>query len=62
MGLRKDLHIFELTKVPEIRERWKTVYGKYPDQSDVDDIFKILSQCNLPILGSIPLSSPTSQR
>ena len=40
MGLRKDLHIFELTKVPEIRERWKTVYGKYPDQSDVDDMFK----------------------
>ncbi len=29
MGLRKDLHILELTKVPEIRERWKTVYGKY---------------------------------
>ena len=40
MGLRKDLHILELTKVPEIRERWKTVYGKYPDQRDVDDIFK----------------------
>ena len=40
MGLRKDLHILELTKVPEIRERWKTVYGKYPDQSDVDDMFK----------------------
>ena len=40
MGLRKDLHILELTKVPEIRERWKVVYGKYPDQSDVDDMFK----------------------
>jgi len=40
MGLRKDLHILELTKVPEIRERWKTVYAKYPDQSDVDDMFK----------------------
>ena len=40
MGLRKDLHILELTKVPEIRERLKTVYGKYPDQSDVDDMFK----------------------
>ena len=27
MGLRKDLHILELTKVPEIRERWKSVHG-----------------------------------
>ena len=40
MGLRKDLHIKELTKVPEIRERWKSVHGKYPDQSDVDRMFK----------------------
>ena len=39
MGLRKDLHILELTKVPEIRERWKGVYGKYPDQGDVDRMF-----------------------
>ncbi len=39
MGLRKDLHILELTKVPEIRERWKGVYGKYPDQEDVDRMF-----------------------
>ena len=39
MGLRKDLHILELTKVPEIRERWKGVHGKYPDQSDVDKMF-----------------------
>ena len=40
MGLRKDLHIAELTKVPEIRERWKAVHGKYPDQSDVDRMFQ----------------------
>ena len=39
MGLRKDLHILELTKVPEIRERWKGVHGKYPDQGDVDRMF-----------------------
>ncbi len=40
MGLRKDLHILELTKVPEIRERWKSVHGKYPDQGDVDEMFE----------------------
>ena len=39
MGLRKDLHIKALTKDPGIRERWKGVHGKYPDQSDVDAMF-----------------------
>ncbi len=39
MGLRKDLHINALTEVPEIRERWKGVLGKYPDQDDVDRMF-----------------------
>lgn len=39
MGLRKDLHIKALTEVPEIRERWKAVHGKYPDQGDVDRMF-----------------------
>ena len=39
MGLRKDLHIRELTKDPIVREKWKAVYGKYPDQSDVDTMF-----------------------
>ena len=39
MGLRKDLHIKELTKVPEIRERWNSVHGSYPDQGAVDRMF-----------------------
>ncbi|MCP4295164.1 MAG: phosphonoacetaldehyde hydrolase [Proteobacteria bacterium] len=40
MGLRKDLHILELTRVPEIRDRWKGVHGKYPEQNDVDRMFE----------------------
>ncbi len=40
MGLRKDLHIKALTEEPQIRERWKDVHGKYPDQSDVDRMFE----------------------
>ena len=40
MGLRKDLHILELTKVPEISARWKAAHGKAPDQGDVDAMFK----------------------
>jgi phosphonoacetaldehyde hydrolase len=39
MGLRKDLHIKALTEVNEIKERWKNVHGKYPDQGDVDRMF-----------------------
>lgn len=40
MGLRKDLHIRALTQVPEIRERWKAVKGRYPDDGDVEAMFK----------------------
>ena len=39
MGLRKDLHIKSLTEVPDIRDRWNAVHGKYPDQGDVDAMF-----------------------
>jgi phosphonoacetaldehyde hydrolase len=39
MGLRKDLHIKALTEVPEIRERWKAIHGKDPDQGDIDRMF-----------------------
>ena len=40
MGLRKDLHIKALTEVPAIRERWRDAHGAYPDQGDVDALFK----------------------
>ncbi len=39
MGLRKDLHILELTRDPEIAARWEEIKGKAPDQSDVDAMF-----------------------
>ena len=39
MGLRKDLHILELTKLPKIRERWNDAHGRYPFQGDVDRMF-----------------------
>ena len=34
MGLRKDLHIKAITEIPEVRDRWQAVYGKYPDQGN----------------------------
>ena len=39
MGLRKDLHIAEMTRDPEIRERWYKAKGSYPTQADVDRMY-----------------------
>ena len=39
MGLRKDLHIDVLTQEPGIRQRWKGVFGQYPDHRDVESMF-----------------------
>lgn len=40
MGLRKDLHIAEILKIPEVKERWTKIKGKEPSQKDVDALFK----------------------
>jgi len=39
MGLRKDLHIFELTQDPVIAARWESIKGAAPTQADVDAMF-----------------------
>jgi len=39
MGLRKDLHILELTKDPVIAARWESIKGAAPTQADVDAMF-----------------------
>ena len=39
MGLRKDLHIKALTEDPVIRDRWRSVHDRYPNQGDVDAMF-----------------------
>jgi phosphonoacetaldehyde hydrolase len=39
MGLRKDLHIEQLTKDPAIAERWKRKHGKYPGAAEVKAMF-----------------------
>lgn len=40
MGLRKDLHIAQLTKDPDIRDRWRKVKDADPTQADVDAMFE----------------------
>ena len=39
MGLRKDLHIKAITENADVRKRWKDVYGRDPNQGDVDNMF-----------------------
>ena len=66
MGLRKDLHIQAMTQVPEIRERWKGVHGKYPDQGDVDRMFADFVPMQLECLrnytGLLPGVAETTQK
>lgn len=66
MGLRKDLHIKALTEVDEIKERWKRIHGKYPDQTDVDKMFEdfvpIQLDCLRQYTGLLPGVSEVVQR
>lgn len=66
MGLRKDLHIKALTEVDEIKERWKNIHGKYPDQIDVDRMFEdfvpIQLDCLRQYTGLLPGVSEVVQR
>ena len=66
MGLRKDLHIKALTEVDEIKERWKSIHGKYPDQTDVDRMFEdfvpIQLDCLRQYTGLLPGVSEVVQR
>ena len=40
MGLRKDLHIKEITKIPEVRKRWEEKFNRVPTDKDVHNMFK----------------------
>ncbi|KAK7112971.1 phosphonoacetaldehyde hydrolase-like [Littorina saxatilis] len=40
MGLRKDLHIAEITRMPSVIQRWQEVYGKKPTDNDRAAMFK----------------------
>lgn len=40
MGVTKDLHIRRLLEVPAIRERWRAVHGRDPNQADARGMFE----------------------
>lgn len=39
MGLRKDLHIKEITKIPAVQNRWFEVHDRFVTDYDVDAMF-----------------------
>lgn len=40
MGMRKDLHIATICNNPTIRQRWFDAKGRYPNQNDVNEMYK----------------------
>lgn len=40
MGLRKDLHIKAIMEIPDVKNRWKDIYGNYPTDEDVNHMFE----------------------
>ncbi|GFN83697.1 hypothetical protein PoB_001020300 [Plakobranchus ocellatus] len=60
MGLRKDLHIKAITEMPSVRQRWKEVHGKYPDQTDVDAMFKDFVPMQMAVLAKYSEMLPGS--
>jgi len=50
MGLRKDLHIAEILKDPEVKQLWTEIKGKVPEQKDVDDLFTDFVPMQLAVL------------
>merc|ERR1712168_172445 len=50
MGLRKDFHIKAILEMPDVQKRWNDVYGRLPNQGDVDNIFKDAVPMQLEVL------------
>jgi phosphonoacetaldehyde hydrolase len=50
MGLRKDLHIAAITRIPSVRERFVAKFGREPAQSDVDAMFAVFVPTQLDLL------------
>ncbi|KAK7507672.1 hypothetical protein BaRGS_00001607 [Batillaria attramentaria] len=50
MGLRKDLHIQAITRMPAVRQRWEKVYGKPPTDDDAKKMFSDFVPMQLSVL------------
>ena len=66
MGVKKDVHIRAMIEMPDIRERWKSAHGRYPDESDVqrmyDDFVPLQLDCLRQYGTLLPGVAETTQR
>jgi phosphonoacetaldehyde hydrolase len=40
MGLRKDLHIEEIARMPDVLERWNLAHNRNPNKEDIEEMYK----------------------
>ncbi|HEY9576805.1 MAG TPA: phosphonoacetaldehyde hydrolase [Pseudobacillus sp.] len=70
MGLGKIEHIRALTEMPRIKESWKTVHGRDPEEKDVEemygrfeeDLFAILPNYATPVPGCLEVMGALRHR
>lgn len=41
MGMSKIDHVRTMLKMPRINESWQTVYGRYPEDKDVEELYAV---------------------
>jgi beta-phosphoglucomutase-like phosphatase (HAD superfamily) len=50
MGAHKRVHIRKITQNPAVRERWKAKHGRFPNEDDVEAMFKDFVPMQLAVL------------
>ena len=52
MGAHKRVHIQRLTELDAVRQRWQEVHGRFPDDGDVEAMFKDFVPLQLEVLST----------
>ncbi len=50
MGMLKYDHIKEILTFPRVKDKWKEVYGKEPEKSDIDELYESFEPAVLEII------------
>jgi len=70
MGLAKKEHVRAITNFESIRNQWHKLFGQFPDNSDVDDIYSdlepnlasIVAKHSIPVPGIVELVGTLRER
>lgn len=50
MGLRKDMHIAQILRMPRVKDEWRKIYGRHPTKEDADTMFQDFVPLQLNVL------------